>query len=165
MPAHHVTAWLILPMRATARPEARGRIPGGFMPTAFEVMVGVKSDGAVGAQGGGGGGGRDSLADRALAACIVHVIKAAPTRVDYLRPILGNHVHSEAITISSAAPQIGRRAISFTPRQSPSAHLKAADALIAIPSSAVYRALTIIVHAVAMGSAVNEHAHMCRSVE
>ena len=72
------------------------------MPTAFEVMVGVKSDGAVGAQGGGGGGGRDSLADRALAACIVHVIKAAPTRVDYLRPILGNHVHSEAITISAA---------------------------------------------------------------
>ena len=128
MPAHHVTAWLILPMRATARPEARGRIPGGFMPTAFEVMVGVKSDGAVGAQGGGGGGGRDSLADRALAACIVHVIKAAPTRVDYLRPILGNHVHSEAITISSAAPQIGRRAISFTPWPSPSAHLKSADA-------------------------------------
>ena len=102
VPAHHVTAWLILPMRATARPNARGRIPGGFMRTAFEVMVGVKSDGAVGAQGGGGGGGRDSLADRALAACIVHVIKAAPTRVDYLRPILGNHVYSEAITISAA---------------------------------------------------------------
>ena len=30
VPAHHVTAWLILPMRATARPNARGRIPGGF---------------------------------------------------------------------------------------------------------------------------------------
>ena len=72
------------------------------MPTAFEVMVGVKSDGAVGAQGGGGGGGRDSLADRALAACIVHVIKAAPTRVDYLRPILGNHVHSERQSSSAA---------------------------------------------------------------